>query len=166
MSRIHTDIIWLAGLLHDVGKLFVPKTILQKRGPLTLAERQLVQTHAECGWHVLAPLGWATEVAPLVRSHHEWWDGSGYPDGLAGDKIPAGARIVAVADALDAMTADRVYRKAMSFTAARQEVSAMSGRQFDPSVVQTMLSIGEQDWIEMRQGTAVVEDLPRYVIAG
>ena len=166
LSRIHTDIIWLAGLLHDVGKLLVPRIILQKRGPLTLGERRTIQTHAEAGWRILAPLSWAAEVAPLVRSHHEWQDGSGYPDGLVGDQIPPGARILTVADALDAMTSDRVYGPAASFIAAKQEISAMSGPQFDRCVVKAMLSVSEHEWIVMRQCVAAAGVAPRYPAAG
>ena len=123
-------------LLHDVGKIGIPDSVLQKAGPLTEAERQLMQTHTILGEQMLA--GVAFLEGPglhVVRSHHERWDGGGYPDRIAGDEIPICARIFAVADSLDAITSDRPYRSAASWETARQEILAQSGAQFDPDVV-------------------------------
>jgi response regulator RpfG family c-di-GMP phosphodiesterase len=123
-------------LLHDVGKIGIPDDILQKPGPLTDSERRLMQTHTALGEQLLGGVAFLQgEGLQVVRSHHERWDGAGYPDGLLGEDIPAGARIFAVADTLDAMTSDRPYRPAQSWETARHEILHQSGRQFDPQVV-------------------------------
>ncbi len=123
-------------VLHDIGKIGIPDEILQKAGPLTDAEWRLMQTHTVLGEQMLQGVtmlkGGGLEV---VRSHHERWDGEGYPDGREGTDIPAPARVFAVADALDAMTSHRPYRTAMSWEVAGKEILAQSGRQFDPDVV-------------------------------
>ncbi len=123
-------------LLHDVGKVGVPDTILQKGGPLSESERRVMEQHPLIGMEILAG------VAPLqgeglrvVRSHHERWDGTGYPDRLAGDRIPVGARIFSLVDSLDAMTSERPYRRALDWEDAVDEILAHSGSQFDPRVV-------------------------------
>jgi response regulator RpfG family c-di-GMP phosphodiesterase len=123
-------------LLHDVGKIGIPDRILLKPGPLTYQERLQMETHTTLGEQMLGDVAFLRgEGLQIVRSHHERWDGSGYPDAIGGDEIPVGARIFAVADALDAMTSDRPYRSAMSWEAAATEIVAQSGRQFDPDVV-------------------------------
>jgi putative two-component system response regulator len=123
-------------LLHDVGKIGIPDEILQKPGPLTDAERRLMQKHTILGEQMLGGVAFLDgQGLSVVRSHHERWDGAGYPDRLRGDNIPMGARIFAVADALDAMTSDRPYRRAQSWETARHEIFHQSGRQFDPAVV-------------------------------
>jgi response regulator RpfG family c-di-GMP phosphodiesterase len=123
-------------LLHDVGKIGIPDGILQKPGPLSPAERRRMETHTVLGEAMLSGVAFLQgEGLRIVRSHHERWDGRGYPDGMAGSDIPLGARIFSVADALDAMTSNRPYRRAMSWTAARREIVAESGRQFDPDIV-------------------------------
>ena len=123
-------------LLHDVGKIGIPDRILQKPGPLTEAERDLMQTHTVIGEQMLGGVAFLSGAGiAVVRHHHERWDGSGYPDGLEGSDIPLGARVFAVADALDAMTSDRPYRRALPWDAAAREILAESGRQFDPAVV-------------------------------
>ena len=123
-------------LLHDVGKIGIPDGILQKPGPLSAAERRRMQTHTVLGEAMLSGVAFLKgEGLKVVRSHHERWDGRGYPDGLRGDEIPLGARIFAVADALDAMTSHRPYRRAMSWDAARTEILGQKKRQFDPYVV-------------------------------
>jgi response regulator RpfG family c-di-GMP phosphodiesterase len=123
-------------LLHDVGKIGIPETILQKPGPLTDAERRFMQQHPLLGVEILRGIP-LLEGAGLdvVRSHHERWDGAGYPDGLAGDEIPIAARIFALADTLDAVSTDRPYRKRLSWDAAIDEILINSGSQFDPRVV-------------------------------
>ena len=128
-------------LLHDVGKIGIPDGILLKPGPLTDAERRRMQTHTILGEQMLGGVAFFQgEGLRVVRSHHERWDGTGYPDGIAGTEIPLGARIFAVADALDAMTSDRPYRKAMSWAAAGREILAESKRQFDPEVVESFVA--------------------------
>ena len=128
-------------LLHDVGKIGIPDNILLKPGPLTDAERRRMQTHTVLGEQMLGGVAFFQgEGLRVVRSHHERWDGTGYPDGAAGTEIPLAARIFAVADALDAMTSDRPYRKAMSWAAAGREILAESKRQFDPHVVESFVA--------------------------
>jgi response regulator RpfG family c-di-GMP phosphodiesterase len=123
-------------LLHDIGKMAIPDAILQKPGPLTESEREYMETHTELGEQMLTGIAFLHgEGLRVVRSHHERWDGNGYPDGLAGTDIPLGARVFAVADTLDAMTSDRPYRKAMSWAAAGREIVKEARRQFDPAVV-------------------------------
>jgi putative two-component system response regulator len=124
-------------LLHDIGKIGIPDGILQKPGPLTRAERRRMQTHTVLGEQMLGGVAVLQGAGlRIVRSHHERWDGRGYPDGLAGTDVPLGARIFAVADALDAMTSDRPYRRALSWKAASEEIVAQSGKQFDPDIVE------------------------------
>ena len=128
-------------LLHDVGKIGIPDGILLKPGPLTDAERRRMQTHTILGEQMLGGVAFFQgEGLRVVRSHHERWDGAGYPDGIAGTEIPLAARIFAVADALDAMTSDRPYRKAMSWAAAGREILAESKRQFDPDVGESFVA--------------------------
>jgi len=123
-------------MLHDVGKIGIPDDILQKPGPLTEPEWRLMQAHTVLGEQLLRGVTFLQgEGLAVVRSHHERWDGDGYPDGRTGSEIPVAARVFAVADALDAMTSDRPYRPAMTWTAAGREILAESGRQFDPAVV-------------------------------
>jgi len=128
-------------LLHDVGKIGIPDGILQKPGPLSAAERRRMQTHTVLGEAMLSGVAFLKgEGLKIVRSHHERWDGRGYPDGLSAGEIPLGARIFAVADALDAMTSHRPYRRAMSWQAARTEILEQRRRQFDPEVVDAFVS--------------------------
>ena len=123
-------------LLHDVGKIGVPDGILRKPGPLSDSERSLMETHTVLGEQMLGGVAVLQgQGLKVVRHHHERWDGHGYPDGLSGTDIPIGARIFAVADALDAMTSDRPYRSAGAWDAAGHEILEQSGRQFDPDVV-------------------------------
>jgi response regulator RpfG family c-di-GMP phosphodiesterase len=123
-------------LLHDIGKIGIPDAILEKQGPLKVDERRLMQRHPEIGADLLAGVPLLDgEGLQVVRSHHERWDGHGYPDALGGEEIPRGARIFAVADALDAMTSDRSYRSSLSWEEAVEEILGESGGQFDPQVV-------------------------------
>jgi putative two-component system response regulator len=123
-------------LLHDIGKIGVPDQILLKPGKLNEAEWRLMKAHTLLGAQMIAGVNFLHDAGvQVVRSHHERWDGSGYPDQLAGDEIPIGARIFAVADAVDAITNHRPYREARSWRACRQEIVAEKGKQFDPDVV-------------------------------
>jgi diguanylate cyclase (GGDEF)-like protein/putative nucleotidyltransferase with HDIG domain len=124
----------LAGSLHDLGKLAIPEEILRKPGELTDSERLVLERHPQIGFRMLDSLG-VDPIAELVLHHHERWDGAGYPDGLRGDAILLGARIIFVADAYDAMTSDRVYRPKRSPEAALAELERCSGTQFDPTIV-------------------------------
>jgi len=134
----------LAGSLHDLGKLAIPEEILRKPAALSDAERLVLERHPQIGYRMLESLG-VDPIAYWVLHHHERWDGSGYPDGLAGDRIPLGARIIFVSDAFDAMTSDRIYRESLSFEDAVAEVERCAGSQFDPEVVHAFLAcVGAQ----------------------
>ena len=123
-------------LLHDLGKIGIPDRVLQKPAPLSVAERRLIETHTTLGEQMLEGVSFMSpECLSVIRSHHERWDGDGYPDGLFGDQIPLGARVFAVADALDAITSDRPYRRQQPWSYAVDEIADQSGKQFDPEVV-------------------------------
>jgi response regulator RpfG family c-di-GMP phosphodiesterase len=134
----------LAGDLHDVGKIGVPDNVLNKPGRLTDEEFELVRKHPVTGAHILEPLIDDPMVLGVVRSHHERWDGLGYPDGLAGEEIPLPARVLAVADTLDAMTSHRAYRRGLSWRAVVEEIRSCSGAQFDPAVVAAFDAVVER----------------------
>ena len=134
VDREQVELTRLAGSLHDLGKLAIPEEILRKPGPLSETERLVLERHPQIGFRMLESLG-VDPVADWVLHHHERWDGSGYPDGVSGDEIPLGARIIFVADAYDAMTSDRVYRDRLTDDETLAELAACSGTQFDPEVV-------------------------------
>jgi response regulator RpfG family c-di-GMP phosphodiesterase len=136
--------------LHDIGKVCVSDEILLKPGLLTKEERESMQVHARIGFDLLRSEPLLARPAQIVLSHHERFDGEGYPQGLAGKNIPLGARIFAVANALDAMTSDRPYRKALQYSAARDEIVRQAGRQFDPEVVDAFLRIPQESWNRLR----------------
>jgi response regulator RpfG family c-di-GMP phosphodiesterase len=133
----------IGAFLHDIGKIGVPADVLARRGELSEPERRVVERHCEIGGRLLEPLGLGEEVVATVRFHHERWDGSGYPDGLAGDGIPLGGRIVQVADAFDAMTSDRPWRSARTQAAALAELRREAGRQFDPALAKEFAALVE-----------------------
>ena len=131
-------------LLHDVGKISVPREIINKPSRLTDEEMDVMRTHTLAGESMLGRIGGVLEEAGVVvRTHHERFDGKGYPDGLAGEEIPIGARVIAACDAFNAMTTDRPYRKAMPMEAATAELKRESGKQFDPKVVEALLQVVE-----------------------
>jgi HD-GYP domain-containing protein (c-di-GMP phosphodiesterase class II) len=130
-----------AAALHDVGKVAIPDAILDKPGPLDEAEWEFMRTHTLIGERILAEAPSLTEASKIVRSSHERHDGTGYPDGLAGDAIPLAARIIAVCDSFDAMTSNRPYRTAMSMEGALSELYNCSGTQFDPVVVKAFAKV-------------------------
>jgi putative two-component system response regulator len=144
-------------LLHDVGKIGVPEAILQKPGPLTEDEWAVVRRHPQIGERICKPLAFSERYVPIVRHHHERWDGAGYPDRLAGELVPVGARIVALADALDAMTQDRPYRRGMPLEAALAEIRRETGRQFDPGLA--------PEFVAMIESEAEMFDPPSWVSA-
>jgi len=138
-SRLET--LRIGGALHDVGKLTVPARILSKPGPLTLEELATIRTHPAAGARLIEPIHSARPALPYVLHHHERWDGGGYPHGLGGLAIPVEARVLAVADAFDAMTSGRPYRRAMSELDALREVERCAGCQFDPEIAHAFLTV-------------------------
>src|SRR5215470_12305836 len=141
------DALRAAALLHDIGKLAVPEHIINKPGRLTPEEFEKLKIHPIVGAEILERVAFPYPVAPIVRAHHEKWDGSGYPEGLAGEEIPIGARILAAVDCLDALATDRQYRKALLLDEAMERVVQMSGTAFDPRVVDVL----KRRYIELEQ---------------
>jgi len=138
-------------LLHDIGKIGIPDAILLKPGPLTPEEWKVMRTHPEIGKRLIERIPFLRGAVPIVFSHHEKWDGTGYPRGLSGEDIPLGARIFAVVDAFDAMTFSRPYSKAITFDAARAEIKRCAGTHFDPNVVEAFLRVPGQLLDEIRR---------------
>lgn len=140
------NIIHIAGHLHDIGKIGVPDAIIHKQGPLTDAEMFFIRIHPEIGADILRPVREIADsgICEMVLHHHEHYDGKGYPFGIKGEAIPKGARIIAVADSLSAMTGTRPYRAAKNFDTALDEIVRCAGTQFDPAIVAALLSEREQ----------------------
>jgi putative nucleotidyltransferase with HDIG domain len=135
LSEEQQELVHLCGLVHDIGKIGLPAGLLEKPGPLTLDERRQMEQHSEIGERILRNVEDYSEIADVVRSHHERIDGMGYPDGIHGDEIPLLGRIIGVADAYDAMTSDRPYREALPSRVARMRLAQAVGTQFDTGVV-------------------------------
>jgi diguanylate cyclase (GGDEF)-like protein/putative nucleotidyltransferase with HDIG domain len=138
LSEDEIEALRAAALLHDIGKLAVPEHIINKPGKLTPEEFEKMKIHPIVGSEILERVAFPYPVAPIVRSHHERWDGTGYPDGLKHEEIPIGARILAAVDCLDALASDRQYRNALSLDHAMEKVAALSGTSFDPRVVEIL----------------------------
>ena len=141
----------VGALLHDIGKIGIPRNILLKPGSLNAEEWRAVKEHPTIGYRLLREFPELSEEAQIVQSHHEHWDGSGYPHGLKGASIPLGARMFSIVDSLDAITSDRPYRKAQSIGKARAEIRRMSGVQFDPALVESFLRIPDSELIRVRE---------------
>lgn len=141
-----------AATVHDIGKIGIPEEVLNKEGKLSAAERQIIQQHPLIGARILAPIGSFRRLVPIVTHHHECFDGSGYPAGLRGEKIPLPSRVIMVADAFEAMTANRCYRKKRSDAEARAELMRHSGGQFDPQVVQALLDLTASGELQVLNG--------------
>jgi HD-GYP domain-containing protein (c-di-GMP phosphodiesterase class II) len=171
LDRARVQGLVLAAHLHDVGKISIPEPILLKAGPLTPPEYEVVKRHCLAGSRLIEASG-LHEVARWIRSHHERWDGSGYPDGLAGVKIPLEARILGIADALDAMTSPRFYREPISAMDAADEFEACAGSQFDPDLAgwmgealrTGMLQVAEAP-VELTRDPVVAEPVRELVTA-
>ena len=131
-------------MLHDTGKLAVPEYILNKPGRLTPAEFEKMKLHASVGADILSAIDFPYPVVPIVRHHHENWDGSGYPDGVKGTDIPIGARILSIVDCFDALTSDRPYRPRLSHSAALEILIQRRGSMYDPLIVDTFIKVHEQ----------------------
>jgi diguanylate cyclase (GGDEF)-like protein/putative nucleotidyltransferase with HDIG domain len=141
LSEMDTQAVETAALLHDIGKLAVPEHILSKPGPLSAHERKRMQIHAQVGAEIVDAVAFPCPVAPLIRSHHERWDGTGYPAGLRGEDIPIGARILAVVDTFDAITSDRPYRRSVSQEEAMTVLESEAGKALDPALVKQFAEI-------------------------
>jgi putative nucleotidyltransferase with HDIG domain len=152
--------VYIAGLLHDVGKIGVRDAVITKPDRLTPEEYLEIKQHPEIGARILEPVDFLKDVAPCVRHHHEWYDGSsrGYPDQLRGDQIPLPSRIILVADTVEAMTSDRPYRKALTLEAVVSEIHKYSGSQFDPNVTKSFLELIE------REGEAFIKQDQKFDI--
>jgi len=146
LSEADIEEIRLAGIVHDIGKIHVPESLLYKPAPLTAQEYEIMKTHAALGAKILEPLN-QPGIERIVRYHHERYDGTGYPEGLAGDKIPLGARIMAVAESFENMVSAVSYNSARTFEEALAEMRRCSGTQFDPKVVTAFL-----DWLAIHGG--------------
>lgn len=146
-----------AALIHDIGKIGVPETLISKPGRLSEEEFATIRHHPVIGAEILGRMKGLQELIPLVRGHHEKWDGSGYPDGLRGAAIPLGARILTLADSLDAMCSDRTYKPARSFDSVIEEVRRCAGNHFDPHVVKAFLALVEE------QGPAVLHNSAKTI---
>jgi putative nucleotidyltransferase with HDIG domain len=144
-----------AALLHDIGKIAISDTILLKNGKLTEEEFLLMKQHTWIGQQMLQKISFLQPAAKIIRHHHERFDGTGYPDRLAGDEIPLGARIFAFADTLDAMTSDRCYRQAPGVRAAREEIIRCSGKQFDPNLAAIFATVPDETWTKIREQVEV-----------
>ncbi len=165
LSEEQIEALRAAALLHDIGKLAVPEQIINKPGKLTPEEFEKMKVHPLVGAEILERVAFPYPVAPIVRSHHERWDGSGYPEGLAGEQIPIGARILAAVDCLDALASHRQYRPALPLSEAMQKVKEMAGTWFDPTIVTILESryIDLERLAQMSEDTAVSVGLSRSV---
>ncbi len=141
-------------LLHDIGKIAISDAILYKPGRLTAEERDAMRRHPVIGEDIVRGIDFLAGARQVVRSHHERWDGAGYPDKLAGEEIPLAARVFAVADTFDALTSDRPYRAAATFREARRVIAAASGTQFDPTVADAFDDIADARFDEIRVALA------------
>ncbi|MGZ8707379.1 MAG: HD-GYP domain-containing protein, partial [Gaiellaceae bacterium] len=153
----------LCGLVHDIGKIGLPPGLLEKPGALTPEERLQMETHSEIGERILANVDDYAEIAVIVRHHHERWDGGGYPDGLTGEDIPMISRVLAVADAYDAMTSHRPYRAALPSAEARRRLRESTESQFDPDVVAAFESVLERahpQYLAGRAGSGIEDKAP------
>jgi putative two-component system response regulator len=150
----------LGAILHDVGKIGIPDRVLLKPGPLDDDERRIIETHTEIGDKLLEPLDLLAGARPIVRHHHERWDGGGYPDGLAREEIPVGARIVAVADSVEAMTSRQLYRKPLEGDEIIAELQKHRGKQWDPAVVDIVLRLIASGELVLAQGGLRLLELP------
>ena len=140
LEGLDLDDLYQGGLVHDIGKIGLPDRVLLDVGPLDDEMRALVRLHPVVGGEIIAPLKSARRLVPIVRHHHECYDGGGYPDGLAGYRIPLAARILAVCDAFDAMVSERPYRSALTISAAAERLAEGSGTQWDPALVRLFLA--------------------------
>jgi putative nucleotidyltransferase with HDIG domain len=147
-------------MLHDIGKIGIPDSVLLKPGKLTGPEWVEMRKHPQIGFWILEGIEVLESACQIVLTHHESYDGTGYPAGFKGEAIPIGARIFSVVDSLDAMTSDRPYRKAMSYERARREIKEGAGLRYDPEIVRCFLSVPPGDWADIRERTTSARTRP------
>jgi putative nucleotidyltransferase with HDIG domain len=138
----------ISALLHDIGKIGIQDNVLQKPGKLDDLETVIMREHPANGVKILRPIDFPLHIVESVHAHHEWWNGSGYPRGLKGEEIPLGGRIIAVADTVDSMIGNRVYRKALSLENMKEELQKYAGIQFDAGIINTFLSLLDRIGLE------------------
>jgi putative nucleotidyltransferase with HDIG domain len=148
--------------LHDIGKMAIPDNILNKPGKLDTHETAIMREHCYKGYQIVKKIPFLKEAYDIVYSHQEHYDGTGYPRGLKGNEIPLGARIFSVADTLDAITSDRVYRARQTLQAARKEIQDWAGRQFDPEVVEVFQQMPDEIFQELRRAISAQTDPLAY----
>jgi len=165
MSPQEVELIRIGTPLHDIGKIGIDDAILRKPERLTPEEFEIMKTHTVKGAEILATVPDLQPIIPIVRSHHERWDGKGYPDGLGGEAISPLARVVALADAFDAMTSNRSYRKGMPPAAAFAEIEKQRGQQFDPTFAAAFLGMKETILKEMKVQVTKLTPSPRVRIS-
>lgn len=166
LPKEEVDTIARGAFLHDIGKLAIPDEILKKPGKLTPEETAIMREHAYSGYKILSKIRFLADAAEIVYAHQEWYDGTGYPRQLKGDRIPLGARIFSIADTLDAMTSDRVYRPAQTYEAAQGEIRRYSGTQFDPDIVKVFLEIPVSFWVDLRENVNAAENPQGKLLQG
>jgi putative two-component system response regulator len=149
LSRDEVAAVRLGAILHDVGKIGIPDRILRQSMALTEDEMAWMRRHPQIGADIIGPVEGLHHVAPLIRHHHEKWDGTGYPKGLKAEEIPLGSRIISVADAFEAMVADRIYRPSLGLSKALEEIKGGRGSHFDPRVVDTFLDLIANDTVHL-----------------
>ncbi|MCB5170168.1 HD-GYP domain-containing protein, partial [Streptomyces bambusae] len=167
MTDDRLEVVRIAGILHDVGKLGVPTRVLRKDGPLTPEERRTIELHPEYGHEIVRGIGFLDEARTAILHHHERVDGSGYPYGLTGDQIPELARVVAVADAFDAMTSTRSYSRARPVPVAMSELARCAGSQFDPAMVAALArAVDRHGWRPLVTTDADLQAIPSGALPG
>ncbi len=162
LPREQINSIARGAFLHDIGKIAIPDKILNKPGKLDADEMTVMKEHTYHGYQIVKKIPFLAEAAEIVYSHQEWFNGSGYPRGLKGEEIPLGARIFSVADTLDAITSERIYRPAQPLQAAKIEIEKWAGRQFDPDVVKVFLEMPDNIWEDLRKE---IQDSQIYRVA-
>lgn len=147
VTEVLLDVQW-AAKLHDIGKICIPDSIVQKPGKLTNEEYEAIKQHSRLAGEIIRPLDPGSRIWPIIRHHHERFDGKGYPDGLKEEEIPDGSRVIAIADAFDAMRSSRPYRETMRYEQCIEEIQANAGKQFDPKWVDIFLELAKTGSID------------------
>jgi putative nucleotidyltransferase with HDIG domain len=163
LTREELDNLYRAGLLHDIGKIGTPAEIIDKADKLTDEEYRIIKEHPSIGERILEPIDAYAEIVPMVKQHHEWFNGKGYPDGLAGEDIELGARIMAVADVYDALCSERPYRTAIDPARVIEILKKKSGSHFDPMVANALFKVLEKDRKLQKHGAGKTTPSPNRI---